>query len=442
MKFKSKPLETIDSATAQSSLTGVAWYPQPNKDSERLSPYPNIAHTPKFKIPNDGKIFAIGSCFAREIEKAMVALGMNVVSYQEDANRFGDKYRYITNKYTPPSILHDLQLATGGYTEKNINDSVVQVDSIGRRFANYQFGGGDALKTQARDDVVFAYKKLLENLSQISECNLVVITLGLVEAWFDKKTKTYFNIGPHRSALKHSPERFELHVLSYEQIMESLEGIYKILKETAKVEQNVLVTVSPVPLHATHRDQDVLQANCYSKSVLRTAVESFVIKHNELSYFPSYEMVTLADLSKAWGDKDYRHVSSLMVSKIMEASVNSYLDVQIPSREKLRNLILAKSYREVVDLVEAIELPEHRLRVYINYYAAVAYWNLKKKKNCADNLEIVLKHHPVHFSALVLRARVMVEDKKTKEAIKLLSTAKGKNAAADKLLAELLRTAV
>ena len=418
--MKPNPIQIIQGAEAYSALSGEALYPHPDRDPERLHPFANLKHEPKFKIPKNSKIFAIGSCFAREIEKAMFSLGMDVVSYKTIHEHESDKFKYITNKYTPTSILHDLKLATEGFTQSDIDSGVVKISPKNARCANYQFGGGNALDTGSHEEVASSYERLLTNMSLIKQCELVVITLGLVESWYDKVKKTYLNISPHKSTVKNNPDRYELHVLSYDQIISCLNEIYSTLKDNAEVEQNILITVSPVPLHATYRGQDVLQANCYSKSVLRAAVEEFVSSNPTVAYFPSYEMVTLTSPDKVWKGADYRHVSPNMVAKIMDASINNYLDTTIPAKATLQELIKGKQFSEVVSLYEAAEIEAHPLRAYAFYYSAIAYHHLGEIQKSKKNLEATLDLYPKHFYATTLLAEILHKEGNNKKALSLL----------------------
>lgn len=429
--MNNQPIQVINGPDAYAKLSGVALYPHPSRDPERLYPFASLQHNPKFKVPRDGKVFALGSCFAREIEKAMFSLGMDVVSYKTIQESKSEKFRYITNKYTPTSILHDLKLATQGFTEADIQSGVVKLSPKNTRCANYQFGGGHALHTASHEEVADAYRGLLTNMSLIKQCDLVVITLGLVESWYDKEKGIYLNISPHKITVKNNPDRYELHVLSYEQIMSCLESIYLTLKENAEIDQNILITVSPVPLHATHRNQDVLQANCYSKSVLRAAVEAFAMLNPSVAYFPSYEMVTLTSPEMVWKGDDYRHVSQSMVQKIMDASITNYLDTIIPSKGTMQDLIRSKKYSEVIDLLKTVEIEEHPLRAYVFYYSAIAYFNLNDIQNSKLNLEITIKLLPKHYSATTMLAKINAQEGKKNEAIRLL-----KNISADYLPAE------
>src|SRR6185503_12468341 len=102
---------------------------------------------------------------------------------------------------------------------------------------------------------------------QLPECRIVVITLGLAEAWFDHETGLYLNTAPPLQATNRNPDRFSLDVLDYEDILSALERIYGLLSAHGHPDVKVLITVSPVPFKATFSGQDAITANTYSKAV-------------------------------------------------------------------------------------------------------------------------------------------------------------------------------
>jgi hypothetical protein len=56
----------------------------------------------------------------------------------------------------------------------------------------------------------------------------------------------------------------------------------------------ILITVSPVNLWATFRhDIDVISASCNSKATLRAVADEFTVCHENVFYFPAFEMATI-----------------------------------------------------------------------------------------------------------------------------------------------------
>lgn len=159
--------------------------------------------------------------------------------------------------------------------------------------------------------------------AQIPQCRIIVITLGVAEVWYDTKLKTYLNHQPTKSVLRNEPERFELHILSQDDVLAGLESIHRLLHNFGHPDFRLLITTSPVPLAATYSGDDVMTANCYSKSMQRTASAAFTQNHDNVDYFPSYEAVTLGNPDLVWAP-DQRHVTDFTVAAIMEHVTQAY----------------------------------------------------------------------------------------------------------------------
>lgn len=80
---------------------------------------------------------------------------------------------------------------------------------------------------------------------------------------------------------------------------------------------NVILTVSPVPLMATYEEEHVLVATTYSKSVLRVAAEMISKTHENVVYFPSFEIITGAHTKASYYGPDCRDVTEAGVNHVM-----------------------------------------------------------------------------------------------------------------------------
>jgi hypothetical protein len=120
------------------------------------------------------------------------------------------------------------------------------------------------------------------------------------------------------------PNRYNLHVLGYEENMKNMNEIYEILQKYGHPNLHIIVTVSPVPLLATFTDRDVVVANTFSKSVLRVVAEEWAAGKANVNYFPSYEMVMNSQREVTWAD-DLRHVQGEVVQSIMGLLKKSYI---------------------------------------------------------------------------------------------------------------------
>jgi hypothetical protein len=70
---------------------------------------------------------------------------------------------------------------------------------------------------------------------------------------------------------------------------------------------------------------DVVVANTYGKSLLRTVAEEWAAAHENVDYFPSYEIVQNSDRAAAW-EPDLRHVTGAAVQHIMDLFVRKYIE--------------------------------------------------------------------------------------------------------------------
>jgi GSCFA family len=399
---KVMPIEVVTGSSVFKSRNKLAKYPDPSKDPERYIPYPTVGHQPSFQIKASDKIFTIGSCFARNTERALVAMGMPVLSALVEGVTPDEN---ITNKYTTKSILHDLR-TTFAYPSRA--KSTIYEQSADA-FVNLTFGGTGALTPKPLAEVEDLTDRYFANLKKIRSANIIILTLGLVEVWYDKLTKTYLNLMPNVRILKKQPERFEMHVLSYEDIMGDLQEILAILRANAQPDVRFLLTVSPVPLHATFRDQDCMQANMYSKSVQRTAAEVICLSNPDVAYFPSYEMVSMAAPQYAWVDVDFRHVRKEMVDRIMRSVLSHYLEPGVipPAKEEFQRLLKQREYDQVIELIDAhlnakgIDLAD--ASVQVQYYYARAHAALGKTDAALKAVRYVTERMPRHEQARILQ---------------------------------------
>ena len=325
------PLEVMSTADVFDRLGANDFriYPKANRGVERLSPYAQPHGRAGFAIPPDAAIFATGSCFARNVEKSLKFINFNVVSspWTLPVPREGEEQSSLYNKYTIHSILNEFKWAL----------SPTPVDHAQYIVADKK-GLYHDLNVTSHADVTGTLEEMTAfraafnaTFAAAATADVIIVTLGMVECWYDTVTQTYLNVMPPKSLIAHHPDRFQFRVLDYNDILAALSELHAIISRDRDTPPNIIVTVSPVGLAATFRPDDVLVANCYSKSVQRAAVEAFTMTH-DAHYFPSYEYVTLTDSKFAWADRDFRHVRQETVDRIMADVLLAYAG---PSRGQL-----------------------------------------------------------------------------------------------------------
>lgn len=302
-------------------------YPAPDQDGERLYPLAWPVSKPSFQILPTDTVFTIGSCFARNVEAALIENGMTVLSRDFDLGEVGESVGEASNffnKYSIHSIYNELKWALE--RDSFPGEAVFYTGSAEQPVFDPQLG-------QARIDFpmekVLAFRHLyLDAMAQVKDADVIIITLGYVETWYDSELDIYLNVMPPVEILRKYPTRFKFRVLSYGEILETLHALHALLSKHREKPMKMLITVSPVPLLATFRDVDVLVANAYSKSVQRAVLEQFVTEVDQVDYFPSYEFVTLSNPTIAWSRNDYRHVNPDLVARIMSSVISTYFPQQ------------------------------------------------------------------------------------------------------------------
>jgi hypothetical protein len=279
---------------------------------------------PTFEIQPSDQLFAIGSCFARGIERALLARKMSVLSAAPEFASFETINSEVTglgftNKYNTFSILNELRWAldpVATFPKASIVDLAEGLC--------YDPHTNPTLPMTDRGETLRRRSILTQVNAQTASCRVLIVTLGLVEVWRDIAADIVVNTTPPPEALTRYPGRYEFRVSNFSENLANLEQIYALLQQFGHPDTKIIVTVSPVPLMATFTQQDVVVANAFSKSLLRTAAQEWAAAHSNVNYFPSYEMVLNSARDAAWLE-DLRHVQGRLVNHIMDTFLKHYL---------------------------------------------------------------------------------------------------------------------
>ena len=327
------PLVRIDAAEAYSHLKSnkEAFWPARSKDPTRLEPYCRPRFKPSFKLVPAEQIFTIGSCFARNIERHLRRLGYKTPTHEYVPRELiGVPLDGFMNKFTPHSMLNEVRWALA--PEDAPDPELALVPQRDGSFLDAQLMSKIAVShprgKERRQEIISVFRR-------IRECRVTIITLGLVEAWYDKEAELYLNRSVPKETADLEPGRFELHVLDYNELYASTRQLIELILERGHADGRIVLTVSPVPLTATFTDKDVMTANMYSKSVLRAVAEHIVREFDAVDYFPSYESVMLSERELTWLD-DLVHVRdeiiSLNVARMAVAYAPSSASAEIARR--------------------------------------------------------------------------------------------------------------
>jgi hypothetical protein len=219
-------------------------------------------------ITPDTQITAFGSCFANNISNWLARRNYHVLTRDDAA-----KNAYVVSM-----------------GEGMVNSFVIR-QQFEWAWENKQFEGELWHGYKAE---TFGYDKNVQQLTKqiFDTTDVFILTFGLSEVWYDEPTGNVFWRTIPKDA--YDPSRHKFRVSTVEENRENIEAIYALIRKH-RPDAKIIVTLSPIPLSATFRDNSCLSANSVSKSILRVAIDEVVRAHQDeqkLFYWPSYEIVS------------------------------------------------------------------------------------------------------------------------------------------------------
>lgn len=281
----------------------------------------------RLQVRRQEKIFAIGSCFARNIEAFLtpyfqVLSRVPIEAVPSDIRAMDPELtanRVIWHRYNAFSIYNSLRWAVAPDFERHRLMKVA-----GDCYVDAYAGSRTILK---RHDAERVQSWIDETIANVRDCRVIIITLGLSEIWKDHETGLVMNCSPLIEMWQSYPDRFSPAVASHAGTLEQLSKIHALLSEHCCEDFQIVVTVSPIPLAATFREMDIAVANAASKSILRAAVDEWAGRHDNVHYFPSYEMMLNSNPANVWCD-DFRHCSVESIKQVMDFFVREFIELE------------------------------------------------------------------------------------------------------------------
>ncbi len=190
------------------------------------------------------------------------------------------------------------------------------------------FGKKKAFQDPYRRAVYANSKELILNITNklddqikksIDISNIIIITLGLTEVWIKENNNKISCMNPGYAGGGGFNET-SFYSSTYDDNINNLRKIMDIINKK-KISSKVIFTVSPVPLGATFRNQDVVISNEESKSILRVAAAQIENEYENALYFPTYEF---CKYSQNVFLEDGRHIKPEIVDKIVQLFEYNY----------------------------------------------------------------------------------------------------------------------
>ncbi len=256
-------------------------------------------------------IGSAGSCFAVRIAEMLQKQKFNYVVTEPDLNKTTNSHNSSARWgiiFNVPSFRQLVERAFG-------------LRKMPRLLWINEVEGKRVLWDSFREDVVFnsveEYERDIEIHTAAAraaflKAKVFVMTLGMNEVWYLKGE----NVALARAPWGIASSLVEGRILTVEENVYELQRMLDIWR-SYNPELKIIVSTSPVPLHATFRGSDyhVVTANAHSKSTLRLAAQAFADRNRDVFYFPAYETV-IYGTKNAW-EEDQRHVSNEAVRNVM-----------------------------------------------------------------------------------------------------------------------------
>jgi hypothetical protein len=188
-------------------------------------------------------------------------------------------------------------------------------------FVDLELGGSVPV---SRERAIERRRDVHRTFMEAFDSDVIIVTMGFVECWFDNTTGLAIHRSPFAPAMLRDKPRFSFRLLDYAEAYEATSAMVKILAANGNRDKKILITVSPVPIFATFSGMDIVAANCFNKSLLRTVAQRLLNDFDCVDYFPSYEMVFYSRDPNTWED-DLRHITDAFVEKVVTTLLETYL---------------------------------------------------------------------------------------------------------------------
>lgn len=288
-----------------------------------------FCRTPQRFITKQTRIGSAGSCFALRIAHQLQSWGYNYIIEEDDlpvdfpldqlsTTNFRMAPARVGTLFNTPSMRQMVERAFGEWEPEKlvVDDNGILRDPF--RSIKPMYSDTSGYEDDYQKHTVALREALLK-------CDVMILTLGLTEAWRFAHSNDFTSINPWQI----EPSLLRATQLNVQQNVAELERLFEVYRRY-NPDIRLIVSVSPVPLNKTFSQTDhVVVANSLSKATLRVAAEEFARNHRDsVSYFPSYEVV-MYGTANPW-EADMRHVSSDAVSRVMRLFHHMFFVDQTP----------------------------------------------------------------------------------------------------------------
>lgn len=245
-------------------------------------------------ITKEDFITSFGSCFADYLRHHLIDLG-----YQT--------HDYVSKKI--PIV----------YVGEGINNTYSLVEQFKWAYGEVDISGEHWIDRD-REYYIPTEEHRIKTREAFDKTTVFIFTLGLSEVWYNKTTGEVFWRGVPKEQFDPDIHGFKL--TTVEENLANLERLVAIIREH-RPEAKIIFTLSPIPLLATFRNIPAIPASTVSKAILRVAVDTLTTKHQDIYYWPAYEIVK--EFCGNQYDADNRHPIVSTIETVIREFKRYYL---------------------------------------------------------------------------------------------------------------------
>lgn len=282
------------------------------------------------KLKTTDRVMTAGSCFAQHIAARLKRHGFNVLDYEPAPKRTSKEWRAAHgfdvysarygNIYYARQLVQLIEEAEGYFTPEDWiwskNDRVY--DAL-RPSIEPMGWATESEVIEQRKEHLHAVRRL------VRDADVFVFTLGLTEGWEHTESGTVYPTAPGTIAGSWDPSTVRFHNFTFPEIVSDMERVFELVRNV-NPDVQFLLTVSPVALAATATENNVLVANSYSKSTLRSVAGYLSETYSFVHYFPSYDLITGINSGVELYESNQRSVRVDTVDIVMEKFMSEMLE--------------------------------------------------------------------------------------------------------------------
>jgi hypothetical protein len=294
-----------------------------------------------FRLNENSAGYVLGSCFAQQVQfalgKRQIPLRSSILDSPHEIWFLQDGKDYwplhFFHRFNPRSMLQEFENILS--ESQSVANGELIFERPDGQFADYHYS--PRFTVPAFQDCIARRHFIRKRVNLLIDVDFVILTLGLIEAWFDCESGLYLNTPPSPDLAAQFPSRFRFRILSEADVVQSVTRIFELLfgKNPG---MRIVLTVSPVPLGATFAGDDISVANANSKATLLCAANRLLREFPNVFYFPSYEIVTLSNRAVVW-EPDGRHVRPMFAERVMDFFCREMLGMSLADSQRPHNTV-------------------------------------------------------------------------------------------------------